>query len=148
MKKQYLMGLLAVTFSLGMISCQDRNTATGEDAKATDLAADEENPVITFDVDSYDFGDIAKGEKVSYTFVFKNEGDVNLVIHSVTAGCGCTVPKWKKDPLPPDTEGYIEVVFDSTGRNGKQVKSVTVRSNGNPSVKTLQIQANIVEPNS
>ncbi len=132
---------------LGFVSCQ---RITGSDqAKNQELHEQEGNegkPGIKFDVDMHDFGDIAPGEKVSYTFTYTNNGNADLVIVSATASCGCTVPKYNKDPLQPGKKGYIEVVFDSAGRSGKQIKNIAIRSNSDPPVKVLQIQAQIVEP--
>jgi hypothetical protein len=140
--------LMMLGIMVGLVSCQ-RTSGSGKTNSQVLEEQDEAKgtPVIKFTIDSHDFGDISPGEKVSYTFTFTNEGNANLVIISAAASCGCTVPKWNKDPLPPGKEGHIEVVFDSSGRSGKQIKNVTIRSNGDPAVKVLQIQANILEPN-
>ena len=149
MKKLFIFGFIFLFIISGFISCQNSAGTDQSDGNlSTDQESDNGTPIINFAVDLYDFGDISQGEKVSYTFAYSNDGDANLIIQSARAGCGCTVPKWNKNPLPPGEKGYIEVVFDSSGRSGRQIKSVTVKSNGNPSVKTLKIQANIVEPSS
>ncbi len=147
MKVARVIVLMILGMSVGLLSCQ-RSSGSGH-AKNQGLNQQDDNegkPVIKFNSDTHDFGDIAPGEKVSYTFTYTNEGDANLVILSATASCGCTVPKYNKDPLRPGKKGYVEVVFDSTGRSGKQIKNVAIRSNSEPPVKVLQIQANIVEP--
>ena len=148
MKIEAFIILAIFVIMVGIVSCQ-RTSGSGKtnNQVVNDQRNDGGTPVIKFADESHDFGDIAAGEKVSYTFTYTNEGDANLVILSATASCGCTVPKWNKDPLPPGKEGYVEVVFDSSGRSGKQIKNVTIRSNSDPAVKVLQIQANIVESN-
>ncbi len=147
MKVARVIVLMILGMSVGLLSCQ-HSSGSGH-AKTQGLNQQDDNegqPVIKFKSDTHDFGDITPGEKVSYTFTYTNEGEANLVILSATASCGCTVPKYNKDPLQPGKKGYVEVVFDSTGRSGKQIKNVAIRSNSEPPVKVLQIQANIVEP--
>ncbi|UCG27224.1 MAG: DUF1573 domain-containing protein [Bacteroidales bacterium] len=139
---------LMLSFLLfGAVSCKTKNGAAENITREeTDLEITENGkPVIVFSTESHDFGDILSGEKVSFTFSYHNEGDANLIIESASASCGCTVPKWSKEPLPPGEKGTIEVVFDGSGRSGMQMKNVTIRSNAEPSLKVLQITANVIE---
>lgn len=96
----------------------------------------------------HDFGVIVQGERVSYTYTFKNTGKSNLIISSVHASCGCTVPKYDTAPIAPGEEGKIEVVFDSSGRNGLQNKTVTILANTQPSSVELHFSAEVVVPES
>jgi hypothetical protein len=114
------------------------NSATG------DLAID--MPVIEFDKDFYDFGKIIQGEKVSYSFKFKNTGKSDLIISKVTTSCGCTAGDYPRVPVKPGESGNIEVKFDSESRRGFQNKTVTVLSNAQPSTNTLRIKAQVVLP--
>ncbi len=82
----------------------------------------DEAPVFKFEKESYDFGQITDGEKVSYDFKFTNVGKTPLIVTSATATCGCTVPDYPKEPIAPGAEGVIKVVFDSTGKPGMQNK--------------------------
>ena len=95
----------------------------------------------------HDFGKVAEGEKVSYTFTFDNKGTGNLVIASATTTCGCTVPKYDTKPIPPGANGSLEVVFDTSGRNGMQTKTITVKSNASTPVVLLKITAEVVTNN-
>ena len=128
-------------------SCKMNNASVENLNRAEPVLEESENgrPLIVFSVESHDFGDISSGEKVSFTFSYRNEGNANLIIQSASASCGCTVPKWSKEPLPPGEKGSIEVVFDSSGRSGRQMKTITIRSNAEPSRKMLQITANVIE---
>ncbi len=101
-------------------------------------------PVITFDELEYNFGTLIQGEKVAHSFRFTNTGDGNLVISNVGASCGCTAPKWSREPIAPGEIGFIEVVFDSRGREGKQIKTVKVFSNTQPNNTDLIIRCDIV----
>lgn len=94
----------------------------------------------------HDFGIIIQGEKVSYTFTFTNTGKSALVISSVHASCGCTVPKYDTEPILPGKNGKIEVIFDSSGRNGIQTKTLTVLANTQPNSVELHFTAEVVVP--
>jgi hypothetical protein len=103
-------------------------------------------PVIHFDKTVHDFGRVLAGEKISYSFKFRNTGKSDLLITKVSASCGCTVPEWPKTPIAPGEEGYITVTFNTSGRKGLQHKSVTVLANTNPNTTILNIQAEIYQP--
>lgn len=102
-------------------------------------------PEITFETDTHDFGTIASGDMVRYSFKFKNTGKSLLVISDVTTSCGCTVSSFPKEPINPGESGTIDVSFDSHGRKGFQRKSATVFSNTQPPTKQLHIKAMIEE---
>jgi hypothetical protein len=102
-------------------------------------------PKFEFANKTHDFGVIIEGEKVSYTFKFKNRGKADLVISSAKGSCGCTVPKYNKDPLPPGKEGFIEIIFDSSGKSGMQSKTVTLMANTQPNSEVLIITGEVVK---
>ncbi len=103
-------------------------------------------PLMVFYEEKHDFGKITQGEKVSYSFVFKNTGGSDLVISAAQASCGCTVPSYPKEPVKPGQEGKIDVLFDSEGKSGLVEKTITLVTNCNPSTKTLTISASIFVP--
>lgn len=143
-------GLFFLLFSLLLFAtgaCKIKNASAESMNQEEPVLERSENgqPLIVFSAESHDFGDISSGEKVSFTFSYRNEGNANLIIKSASASCGCTVPKWSKEPLPPGEKGLIEIVFDSSGRSGRQMKTITIRSNAEPSIKMLQITANVIE---
>lgn len=114
------------------------------------VKADQGKPgkgTIVFREYEHDFGKVAQGEKVAYTFTFTNEGSENVVLESVTTSCGCTVPMYDKKPVAPGGEGSLEVVFDTSGRQGKQTKTITVKSNASKPVVLLRITAEVEENN-
>lgn len=102
-------------------------------------------PKIEFDKEKHDFGLIVEGEKVSYIFKYKNTGKSDLIIKSASATCGCTVPTFSQEPIGPGKEGSIEVVFNSSGRSGKQHKTITVLTNCQPNIYKLQIEGEIIQ---
>jgi hypothetical protein len=99
---------------------------------------------IVFSEYEHAFGKVSEGEKVSYVFKFENKGTANLVIASATTSCGCTVPEYDSRPIPPGGAGKLEVVFNTAGRNGMQTKTITVKSNAQPTVVLLKITAEVV----
>ena len=112
-------------------------TATGKPAPVGSA------PVMVFNEEKHDFGKISQGEKVSYSFVFKNTGGSDLVISTATGSCGCTVPTFPKGAIKAGQEGKIDVVFNSSGKSGFQQKTVTLTTNCNPSTKMLTIIASV-----
>lgn len=95
--------------------------------------------VITFKMLEHNFGAVKEGEKVGCIFPFTNTGDADLVLTSATASCGCTVPKYNKKPVAPGESGTVEVVFDTSGREGIQTKTVVVQSNAENNLVILRI---------
>jgi hypothetical protein len=100
---------------------------------------------MDFEKGNYDFGKITQGEKVSYSYKFKNSGKSPLIILNATATCGCTVPVVPKDPIKPGEEGEIKVVFDSNGKSGMQDKVITVTSNAQPHIASLHLTGEVKE---
>jgi hypothetical protein len=87
-------------------------------------------PIMTMLNDkTYDFGTIQEGDKVEYTFKFKNTGKNDLIIRKTKASCGCTAIEPKDKVIKPGQESSITVIFNSRGKRGKQHKSVTVTTN-------------------
>lgn len=101
-------------------------------------------PEITFVKTVHNFGTIYQGEIVGTIFSFTNTGGSNLLILDASASCGCTVPKWRKEPVPPGGEGSLEVIFDSSGRGGTQNKSVTIYTNASNANIVLNIMAEVI----
>jgi hypothetical protein len=96
---------------------------------------------------THDFGKITEGEKVAHVFTFENRGTGPLIISSASTSCGCTVPKYDRKPIEPGTSGTLEVVFDSSGRNGRQTKTITVSSNATRPVILLTITGEVIMSN-
>jgi len=142
--------ILAVSFI--MFSCSSENKSDKVDAslvsnpKSASGTAKSNLPVLEFGSTKHDFGIIIQGEKVPWTFKFKNTGNSNLIISNVNATCGCTVPKWSRKPIPPGKEGEIEVVFNSAGKSGAIHKNIRVMTNTQPNITTLEIMAEVFVP--
>lgn len=103
------------------------------------------HPKIVFEEDYFDFGTIKQGEIVTHTFFFKNEGDGDLMIMDAIPSCGCTTPKYTKQPLLPGGRGHIEIQFNSDGWLGLQMKEVTLKFNGGLPARSLTLKGNVVQ---
>ncbi len=99
---------------------------------------------ISFAENSHNFGKINEGEIVEHTFVFKNTGTAPLIIRDAKASCGCTIPEWTKEPVQPGQEGKLEVKYNSSGKEGKINKTVTVFANTEPAETKLEIEAEVL----
>ncbi|MFK7908285.1 MAG: DUF1573 domain-containing protein [Chitinophagales bacterium] len=100
---------------------------------------------MSFSDMTHDFGNITEGDKVSHVFAFTNNGDEPLIINSAKGSCGCTVPDWPKEPIPPGGESQIKVEFNSKGKAGKQTKTVTINANTDPNPTRLTIKAEVAK---
>ena len=136
MKK--LLIILVLPAMCWLYSCNNSNTNKG---MSTDIVG--KTPTMAFTDTTHNFGKITQGDKVSYTFKFKNTGSVGLVISSAVGSCGCTVPSYPKKSVAPGEDGQIDVTFDSSGKQGKVEKMVSLVTNCQPNTRILTIVADI-----
>ena len=113
--------------------------------KQNDLPHVSEVTNVKFDTLYHNFGNLIQGEQVAYTFNFKNIGSSDLWIKDAYSTCGCTVAKYTKNAVPPESSGYVEVIFDSSGRRGVQYKNVVVQMNTKQGKHSLYIRANVIK---
>lgn len=100
--------------------------------------------VMTFERMQYDFGRITDGDVVKTQFHFTNTGKRVLLITHAQASCGCTVPTTPKDPIKPGESNVIDVVFNSIGKKGETMKTITIEANTNPRQTVLVIKATVI----
>lgn len=99
---------------------------------------------IKFDKTSHNFGSFPESQKVTCTFKFTNTGDNLLVIHQAIASCGCTVPKYSKEPIKPGESGEITVTYNGAGKfPGHFKKSITIRTNAKQEIVRLYIEGDM-----
>jgi hypothetical protein len=88
----------------------------------------------------WNFGTIQQGDSPEFSFTFKNTGNEPMIISNAKGSCGCTVPQWPKDPIPPGENGEIAVKFNSKGKENcekgreKEKESGNVRKRKNENV--------------
>jgi hypothetical protein len=152
MKKQFLFILTAVA----LFSCDvkrkdkiadDSKTDSIKNVQVKKMQDDAMNNTTTVQViDSvYNFGNITEGEKVEFSYRFKNTGTNPLVILEAHGSCGCTVPEKPEKPILPGETGFLKVVFNSSGKRGHNEKDVTVSANTNPSFPILKLRGEVLE---
>jgi len=99
---------------------------------------------IKFEKTSHNFGSFPESQKVTCTFKFTNTGDNLLVIHQAIASCGCTVPKYSKEPIKPGESGEITVTYNGAGKfPGHFKKSITIRTNAKQEIIRLYIEGDM-----
>ena len=144
MKKSILS--ISLFLFIAAVNAQDSKTITP--VPATPVAAPENKnaPDMKFDIESYDFGTIKQGDKVTHDFEFVNTGKEPLIISEAHGSCGCTVPQWPKEPVAKGSKALIHVEFNSTGKMGMQDKTVTITSNAKTGQKVLHLKGNVEAP--
>lgn len=148
MKKSIL--ILSFCLFITAVNAQDKKTeAPVKAVPAAPVPASVDNknaPEIKFEFETYDFGTIKQGDRVTYDFVFTNTGKEPLIISQAQGSCGCTVSEWPKEPIAKGAKGKIHVEFNSTGKVGMQDKTVTISSNGKSGQKVLHLKGNVDAP--
>jgi hypothetical protein len=134
--------IILVTYTALLISCK-QGASTNSRLGSTE-ASTSDTAKISFKEYEHNFGRVTAGEKVACIFTFQNTGTAPLVISSATTSCDCTVSRYEKKPVLAGESGIIEVVFNSSGRNGKQTKTVTVQSNASKPVILLKITGEVI----
>jgi len=119
-------------------------TAKAQETQVAEQPKDPNAPAFEFVTEVIDYGKIVLNADGLRTFKFKNIGKSPLVITDVKSSCGCTVPKKPSEPILPGESGEIEVQY-ATNRPGGFSKTVTVYSNANENVKTLQIKGIVLK---
>jgi hypothetical protein len=137
--------LMILFCSCIFFACDIRKNKTKADVQASDHSAQVFKDSTTVQmIDSvYNFGKVTDGEKVEYSYRFKNTGKNPLIVSNATASCGCTVPEKPEEPIKPGETGFIKVVFNSQGRVGNANKEITVTSNAYPGFPTLELRGQV-----
>ena len=140
--------LVALTASLTFAADQPakaKKTAAPAAKKAEAAKEAEKAPRLTIVEPVKDYGTIAKGEKLDWSFLVKNTGDSDLQIIAAKPGCGCTVADFDKVIKPGET-GKVTAHVDTTAFAGPIAKTVTLETN-DPTTPTSQLTIHaIVKP--
>ena len=168
MKKFKLFAMLFMMVAFAFTSCKNEGTAATDDTReslattsTTEQATGEVSnkpastpaaPVgpltsLEFTESVFDFGEVMEGEKVVHNYTFTNTGKEPLIISNAKGSCGCTVPSWPREPIPPGESGDIKVQFDSKGKGkvggNNQSKRVTLTANTDPAQTFLTIKGKV-----
>ena len=131
--------IIFILFGLLIVACNSgaKKTSPGEKSDETGIAK------FVFSEEIHNFGALKAGEVVSFTFVFRNDGTKTLTITEVDSGCGCTEVIIPNKNISPGQEGRIEVIYNSAGEVGNQLKTITITSNAEQPKKQLFIKAKV-----
>lgn len=137
--------IACICVSCIFFSCNIRNERNKSDVPGSNTGAQFTDSTTVQLIDSvYDFGSVTDGEKVEYSYRFRNTGKTPLIVSNAVASCGCTVPEKPEEPIKPGETGFLKVVFNSKGRVGPVHKSITVTSNAYPKFPELELTGNVV----
>jgi hypothetical protein len=137
--------VVALTASLSFAADQPakaKKTAAPAAKKAEAAKEAEKAPRLTIVEPVKDYGTIAKGEKLDWSFLVKNTGDSDLQIIAAKPGCGCTVADFDKVIKPGET-GKVTAHVDTAAFAGPIAKTVTLETN-DPTTPTSQLTIHAV----
>lgn len=73
-----------------------------------------------------------------------NVGDEPLVVLNARANCGCTTPRYSREPVAPGDTAVITIGYDAVGRPGRFSKNVMVTTNTEPARATFNIHGTVI----
>lgn len=154
--------LFALGAVLMMASCQKGNNDVRQEAREAISSTQPNNniqsavqapsvptgptTVMTFEEDRFNFGTAIEGEKVSHTYTFTNTGDEPLILSNARGSCGCTVPKWPRQPIQPGESSEIVVEFNTQAKVGQRSQKVTITANTNPPESFIYLDGTVEKP--
>ena len=144
-KKLFAIALLLLSISLSV----DAQVVADSLDEVANLDADSiASPLMVFEQPAFDLGKVSRTHDTvrTHVFRFKNMGNADLVILHAASGCGCTIPKYSRDPVKPGEWGEVEVTFNANMRpQGLTVKSVTLFYNGTTNYARIYLNVEIVD---
>ncbi len=146
MKMRIQILVVVCLLSLGSCDFRRKDKIVDDNAKLKEQALKDSTTVQLID-SAYDFGTVTEGEKVEYSYRFKNTGTKPLVIINASSTCGCTVPERPEKPIMPGETGFIKVVFNSQGKVGENEKPINVISNANPPFGPMKLTGKVIRKN-
>jgi Protein of unknown function (DUF1573) len=141
--------VIILVLSIGILSACENKQRTDSQTIADSLKAlqptDSKFPVMQVDSPTVDLGTIYEGDTIMHTYKFKNTGNMPLVLSAVNASCGCTTPSYSSEPVQPGENGFINVKFNSKGKEGKLNKTVTAYANTKPADNTFSFKIEVLK---
>jgi len=101
-------------------------------------------PVIHFNRDTIDLGQVDQGQIIGIYVPFANIGNKDLNIELVTS-CKCTQLEWPIKPVPPNYQSEIFLEFDSTDFEGPVVKVVDIIADTELIVTEFWFRATVIK---
>lgn len=102
-------------------------------------------PHIVFDKETHDYGEVYMHGDGNCVFKYSNIGNEPLILTEVRASCGCNLPEWRREPLPPGDTATIRVRYTTLNRVHQINRSIVVTSNAvNRPTQVLRLIGNVV----
>lgn len=140
--------ILAAVISLAACKTSDKKAPANLTKEEMEKAATDTANFTTLawvDSTTKNLGQIEKDKSIEITFRFKNTGTKNLIIETVSAQCGCTIPEKPTQAFAPGEEGVIKAKYNGSGM-GTISKQVYVKANTKPAQDhTLTFTGEVVE---
>lgn len=136
MKKASLTLTSAILFLIMVLPVSAQNQDKAKEKKL------EDTPNISWDKSKHVFGSIEHQKPVTATFTFTNNNKEAVVITKVGTTCGCTAPKYSKEPVKPGEKGEVEIVFDAVAPGFFKKAAKIHFSNGK--AKEVEIEGKVV----
>jgi hypothetical protein len=134
--------LVFICLLLVFPSCANRRSQENGAAKDNKPMEKKTPGKIVFDKEIHNFGTLKDGEIVSFSFIFRNAGESPFTINKVEKTCGCIDFRYNSNAIRPGETSSVELIFNTAGEWGNQIKSVTVETSDGEQ-KDLQIGAYI-----
>jgi len=64
----------------------------------------------------HQFGALRMDKPATHSFVFRNTGEVPLLLQTVRTTCGCTAAAWTETPVAPGQTGSVRIDFEGYQR--------------------------------
>ena len=90
-----------------------------------------------------DFGKIASDQQVASNVLLRSVGTDTLVVDSILAPCGCTVPELALFRLPPGSETELHIAFNTQNLIGMVTRKVLVFIRGREEPHEITIAAEV-----
>jgi hypothetical protein len=71
-------------------------------------------------------------------------GSTDLILNEVSASCGCTVPSWNRESIPPNEKGFVNVVFKPVDE-GQVEKLIILEMNTDSTFAVLRIKGFVIK---
>ena len=110
----------------------------------TALAQQSASSLIKPDVSKYDFGKLKQNVPAVIYFTVTNTSDKPVVIENATAGCGCTTPEYRKEPIAPGGTTKIKVGYNAAAM-GRFEKDVSLKLVGVQEPLVIKITGEVVD---
>lgn len=87
--------------------------------------------VIKMHHDKYELGKVKFKKDTTFYMEFTNISKKPIVVESVVAGCGCTVPEKPSAPIMPGKTGKVKVGYNGSAPAGEEFsRDVTIKIKG------------------